>query len=183
MLAEPPDWAPSSWRHPWWALLATVVIVGGLYFEARFSKPKVKGNRFCLRSGYLMKVLTLLPAIGFAAIFIHTILNFEPQRPVEYLFYLIPGTFAFGTAIFCADAFVRRVVYDDRGVELVAILARRRRAFVEWHEIRQVKADFDKIVLKTQSSKFVVYGYLRGCKCFIDQLKEKCPHAEIVGSY
>ena len=45
------------------------------------------------------------------------------------------------TITFCADVFVRRVIYDEHGLELIALVARRRRAIVAWSEIIQVKAE------------------------------------------
>jgi hypothetical protein len=163
-------------------LLAICVIVAVIYLEARLSKAKVRRNRHVMTTGWAVKLLVLPPTLFSVAILVYTLTDM-PDRPIAFLFYLLPGTFALGLILVCIDVFVRRVIYDERGIELTALFARQRRVFLEWNKIRQVNAAFDKIKLTTDTGKFVVYGHLRGCKGFMAYRQTACPQAEIVGSY
>lgn len=183
MLAGLPDWAPSCWRDPWPPLLLSAIFCLVVYGEARLGKAKQWGDRYVMVSGWFFRLLFLLPALGLGALIVYMIFTSRPERAAHYFFFLLPGSFFLGAALVAIDSLVRRVIYDARGIELIALLARRRRVFIEWSDIREVRAAWDKIKLTTDTGTFAVYTHLKGCKGLMAELRTACPKASFGGSY
>ena len=183
MVAELPDWAPSALRHPWLTLLALCALSVAVFGEARMGRAKLRNGRYVMTSGWVIRLLAILPATVFTAILCHLLISALHGDSRALLACIPAGGVAIGCCLLCVDIFVRRATYDERGVELVALLARRRRVFLQWGQIRHVEAHFDKIKLATDDRPYAVYGHLKGCKGFLARLKEACPNAGIVDYY
>ncbi len=175
------DWVPRSWQYPWVTIpLFVCFAIWGLV-EYFWSKAEIRNGRHVMRSILLFRLIGLVVLAFFGFIFAEQLSHYSSGQPVLGL--AMNGVVVLVLISFSVDCFVRRMVYDDLGIEVIAFLALRRRIWIPWKQIVHITFDLDKIIVITPSSRHVIHGVFKGKNRFKERLRKECPEAEINDKY